>query len=159
MIRHVWSVICGKSAIDRETNNISLFEVIERIEFTFTGSGEFPPGAPFNLELVTLWARQDPNTPAEAQMRVRLLAPDGRELSALPPFRLDLLTASRMRQRTRIQGILLAGSGWYDLEVAYRVTNGGDWIVATRVPLEIVLVQRVEQAPQANALEAEVSPS
>lgn len=147
MIRHVWSVLCGKSVIDRDTNNISLFEVTERIQLIIGGIGALPQGAPINLELITLWARLEPNTPADCQMRVRLLAPDGHELSTFPPSRINLTTASRVRQRIRIQGILLDGTGWYDWEVAYRLTDGGEWIVATRVPLEIVLVQRANEPP------------
>jgi len=146
MIRHVWSVLCGKSVIDRDTNNVSILEVMERIEFTYTGLGPFPQGAPISFELITLWARRDPNVPVEGEMRVRLLAPDGRELSVMPASRLDLITHQRLRQRLRLEGILLAGSGWYDWEVAYRTMNQGEWTVAALVPLEIV-VRRAEEPP------------
>ncbi len=35
MIEHVWSVVCAKTATDRQTNTISLFEVIEQINANF----------------------------------------------------------------------------------------------------------------------------
>ena len=52
MIEHAWSVLCTRSVTDRESNNISLFEVIEQIS---TVGPAPPPGAPtafrFNLNL------------------------------------------------------------------------------------------------------------
>lgn len=80
MICHVWSVLCSKISVDRETNSISLFEILENVEFTTPTALTFPAKVPFEATLVNSWARQDPNGPVEGEMRVRLLAPSGDQL-------------------------------------------------------------------------------
>src|SRR5687768_16274240 len=123
-IRHVWSVLCSKSTVDRETNNVSLIEVLEQLEITATvtrigSSGQAAPpiptipGAPFTGELVTLWARTDPAQPARGIARVRLLSPQGAELAAFE-YAIDVSTNARLRNQGRVQGLRLAGDGWYD---------------------------------------------
>jgi hypothetical protein len=139
MIRHVWSVLCTKSSIDSQTNNVSLFEVIEQIELRFVGSSELPKGAPIDLELVTLWARENPSTPAEGEMRLRLLSPTGKDLAAFTA-KIDLKKAGRNRHQARMHGILLDGSGWYEWEVSCRVGEG-KWTRVASVPLEVQLVR------------------
>lgn len=80
MIDHVWSILCGKSTTDRETNNLSLFEVIEQINVL----GPLPEPAakmalPMPFELVSLWCRANPGEPEESTARIKLLAPNNAE--------------------------------------------------------------------------------
>jgi hypothetical protein len=142
MIRHVWSVLCSKSTIDRETNNISLIEVLEQLEVTVRSMGPTPPpGVPLTAELVTLWAREDPSRPTSGRGRSRLLDPQDNELGAFE-YEIDLDTAPRHRSQGRIQGLRLAGNGWYNWEVAFRLGDTDPWTIVSRVPVEISVVMQ-----------------
>jgi hypothetical protein len=59
MIHHVWTVFCSSSAIDRDTNQVSLFDLIEQV----TVQAVEPRAAgergviPARFQVVTLWTR------------------------------------------------------------------------------------------------------
>jgi hypothetical protein len=60
----IWAVLCQNAVIDKYTNNISLFNIIEEImvsaDVPQEESGEdFGVGIPVNMELVTLWTRSN----------------------------------------------------------------------------------------------------
>lgn len=137
MIRHVYSILCSKVSVDRETNNISLFETLESVQFTISTALTFPANVPFEASLVTLWARQDPNEPLEGEMRVRLLAPNGDQLGMFPNNIIDLRAAPRARFVGRINGLRVAGDGIHEWEIAYRLVNQEEWHTVASVPLEV----------------------
>ncbi len=107
MIDHVWSVLCRRSSIDRETNNISLFDVVEQLQL-FEGS-EVPSSVAGPFEIVSLWTRSAEPTRGEAQISLR--GPSGRLL--IPPLlqEIDLREARRLRARQRLSLIPIEGSG------------------------------------------------
>ncbi len=82
MIRHVWSVLCTKSSIDSDTNNISLFEILEQIQVS-----QFPEPAgdaitvvPMPVELVSLWTREPVGEPQQGECRLTMYSPRGKSL-------------------------------------------------------------------------------
>jgi hypothetical protein len=80
MIDHVWTVVCSRSATDRESNNLSLFDVLEQINLL----GPLPdPGArvalPLQYEVISLWTRANPDDAEESTSRIRLMSPNGTE--------------------------------------------------------------------------------
>ena len=81
MIRHVWSVLCEKSIIDRDTNNISL-DVLERVAMTLQGSREDRVLVPTPIRLVSLW-QHDGESSEPGRARVRVLGPGGDELGKM----------------------------------------------------------------------------
>jgi hypothetical protein len=60
MIDHVWTILCSRAVIDRDTNNMSLLEVIEQLTLGDASPPVEGEGlAPIQLELVTLWTRRE----------------------------------------------------------------------------------------------------
>ncbi len=138
MIRHIWTVVCSKSVIDRESNNLSLFEVLEAVQFFTPGAVQFPASVPFDGRIVSLWARSDPSAPCKGHMQIRFLAPDGKVLlTSTGPI--DLSAAPRFRVVTVLPGISIAGSGKHEWEISSRMRDSDEWEVRTKVPLEITL--------------------
>jgi hypothetical protein len=138
MIRHIWSVLCSKASIDRQTNNVSLFEVLESVQFATDREVQFPANLPFTGTIVSLWARQDPNTPVAGQMRVRLLSPTGDELLNHPAV-IELQGASRTRNLVNLNGIRIAGNGWHEFEISWRLTDDDLWHQVASLPLDFTL--------------------
>ena len=63
MIDHVWTVLCSHAVIDRDSNSVSLLDVIEQLNI---GDEPSPEGRIISsLDLMTLWAREDIDRPTQ----------------------------------------------------------------------------------------------
>src|SRR5690349_10209037 len=111
-MRHVWSVLCSRATTDRDTNNVSLIEVLEQVEFVVREPLNYPANTPFNAQLVTLWARSPLDVPTRTMARLRLLSPTGTELAAVES-EVDLETSTRNRQLLNVRGLRIGGDGWH----------------------------------------------
>src|SRR3990170_8918177 len=139
MIDHIWTVLCTKSAIDRTSNNISLFEVLEQI--TATGAAVDAEGVamlPVTCELVTLWSRSRDNQPCRGRARLILLSPTDAVINETE-YDVDLTVYERTRHRTGINGIPVREWGRYHLRVLVRDEGEADWRTVASVPLHIIL--------------------
>ena len=135
MIRHVWSVACRKSVIDKESNNISFYDVVEQVNLTPPPKTEFPTVIPFEHELVSLWSRGE-DDPEEGLYRLRWVGPDGTVQHELTQD-IDVTQHQRMRTRARSNGFHIAGEGEHHWEVALQTNEG--WNIVARVPIQVVL--------------------
>jgi hypothetical protein len=134
MIEHVWSVLCTRASIDKETNNISLFDVIEQIAIVdWTGQ---PGTAAAEFELVSLWTRDELNRPERAEARVSVRNPSGRR-SVEQIQEIDLRQFRRLRARSAFKGLPIEGPGLYIFIVEMRVPGQEQWIPVAKVPLDV----------------------
>lgn len=152
MIQHIWTVLCTKSSIDRETNNISLFEVIEELQVE--GLGREPGAVPCSFELVSLWSRSEPDTPSQGEARITFQSPGGRT-SISQMQAVDLQHYRRLRSKVKILGIPVEEPGRYTFVVECRQQDQEQWIQVARMPLE---VQAVLGAPQESHTEIQRTP-
>mgnify|MGYP001026944367 CR=1 FL=1 len=140
MIAHVWTVVCRQSVIDRDSNNVSLLNVLEQI--TLHGEAEADADeralVPIGMEVVTLWSRSDYDVPAGGVQKLTLLSPSG-EVLASGEQHTDLSKHRRFRNRARFRGLPLAGPGRYVFRVEQRETDDAEWHHVTDVPLEVLL--------------------
>lgn len=144
MIEHVWTVLCRTSSIDRETNNISLFEVIEQIQLAPIGQTPERAVAPIQLQIVSLWCRSDLERPSRGQARVAIRVPGGVE-SGTAIHELDLSQFRRLRTRSMLDRIPIAGSGLYRFIVQLRQDGQDEWSEVANMPLEITIQQTADQ--------------
>jgi hypothetical protein len=135
MARHIWTVVCRKAVIDA-ANTVTLFDALEEL-------GVFPePPAqmlgkgvlPVEMAVVTLWMRDDVAIGEAPTQRMRILAPDGRQL-AVAEQAFDLERYQRARNIANLPGLLYAGLGTYTVEVS-RKTDGKYEVVAS-VPFDL----------------------
>jgi hypothetical protein len=143
MIEHIWSVLCSRSVIDSETNNVSIQDVIEHIIINAepTENGFLP----FPLELITLWGRKELDKPAIGTERVAFVTPSGKS-SIISESKIDLSKVERHRHRVRLPGLPLSEGGRYYFKV--ELTDGDQDHEVAAIPLVI------QFQPQAN-LQAE----
>jgi hypothetical protein len=135
MFDHVWTVLCSRAVVDRETNNVSLQNVVE--EITIRGAPK--PGAPVpvHLELMTLWSRTGPSVPAKGRARVTLLSPAQAELLTFEGD-VDLTQAERARSRLVYQSLPVHGTGRHLFCVEARESEQDEWRQVAIVPLKVV---------------------
>jgi hypothetical protein len=144
MAEHIWSVLCNKAIIDRDSGQVTIFEAIENLNLPRT-KGEIAHeidgveeevAIQHAMQLVTLWVRSDLERPEEQHARVRLLSPSGQELNtwAVP---VDLKSFLSLRWRLVFQGVPWRGPGryWYVVEMK----DGEEWGQRCRVPLVLTL--------------------
>ena len=138
-IQWIWSVLCERSVIDIDSNNISLFNVLEEIAVS-----TIPPQQnasllfPLSFELVTLWARAVPTAPAKGRGRTRVIKPDGELVQpGFPIYDIDLSQYERIRVRQRLLGLPISESGtcWFSVDIWD--DDHSTWQEAGRVPIKL----------------------
>ena len=138
----IWAILCERVAIDRETNNLSLFNVIEEVTVPaqppLSLSEAIPKGViPATFELVVLWVRSDLDVPERGLGRIRILIPDVSE-EITQEYEVDLSQFLRLRARLRLPGIPAGGGGIYSFIIEGK-PPGEDWTMMFDLPLRVVL--------------------
>lgn len=137
MIKHLWSIACSRTSVDKESNNISLFEVLE--QFTLSGGPIQQQGkkgvVPILFEIVSLWTKDHENEAVKGRGRTVLVAPSGAETPMLE-FDIDLSRHQRLRTINRITGLPIGEGGRHDFRIDLQVND--QWVEQGRVPLQIV---------------------
>lgn len=133
MINHVWTVACSRAVIDAESNNMSLQNVIEQINIV----EELQPDGMVNIpfEIVTLWARAEPDVPGRGKSRITFLSPSGKALGSTAS-EVDLSKHERSRARLKFQGIPIREPGRYIFRV--ELQDEGAWHQVAIIPLQVV---------------------
>lgn len=137
MIQHVWSVLCSRSLIDVDTQNMSLLDVIEEVsvaESVF--QGEESVTLPMRFEFVICWARKNPKSPTKGKGRLTLMSPSGKQQDQ-KSFDLDLSEYIRSRTRIRLPGLELTGPGVYTFRVELQQEGLAQWQEVASIPLSI----------------------
>jgi len=147
MIQHVWSVLCARAVIDSESNNISLFDVVEQIVAIGPGIAAIAPGAegvaPVSLELVTLWSRDSLDEATRGRARLRIVGPDGMQIGNPFEYEVDLTNFVRIRNRFRMAAFPIRGPGKYS--VVIETEQDGSWRQVAQVPVQLVMqIQELE---------------
>ena len=142
-----WAILCQQGIVDRFTNNLSIIGVVNEVTFDKVredGAGassdeaEAEYGMALGCQLVTLWARSDPDQAEKFWQRVTITTPDGREHAA-PGDRLlgDLVDHKRTRLLTGIRTIPYGGTGIYTFNVLYAENEADEGEIVSRAPVEI----------------------
>lgn len=138
MIEHIWTVICSRSIINKETNNITLFEVLEQLNLME------PPlplpegtigGIPIIFEVVTLWNRSN-DEPTMGRARLQLLTPSGSVINE-HEYSIDLTDHSRARAKTQVVGLPVQEFGRHQFRMQLWDEDNNQWRDVTSVPLYI----------------------
>jgi len=137
MFDHVWTVLCSRAVVDRETNNVSLQNVVEEITVR-GGAPKRGTSVPVHVELMTLWSRTG-MMPAMGKARVTLLSPSQEELLTFEG-EVDLTKVERARTRLVYQSLPVHETGRHVFCVEAREDDEGEWRQVAIVPLRVVFV-------------------
>ena len=141
-MHHTWSVICSDFSIDTDSNNISLFKVLERIIFSVDENratslreehGHLP--VPVNFTIVTMWWRSDIDQSETGLSRLILQNPDELE-TVIAEQRIDLESHLRNRLIVQSDGIPFTRNGIYHFVVQIKVDD--EWDTVAEIPLEVI---------------------
>ena len=144
MIKHIWTVLCTKSSINVDDNNISL-DVLESVTTVLYPPKDFKAGdkmpvvhIPFDYEVVSLFSRKDANTNEKFSARVELYNPEGELLAELKQDIEMTVDMKRFRARFRVKGLPVKEAGEYLFKV--HSIKEGEHKLEAEVPLEVNLM-------------------
>lgn len=139
-MRHIWTVFCRNVLEDKNTSNLGLVDIVERITFGAELLDERPFTLAFPLPffIVSNWWKVDENDESSFITRIRFISPEGTELLN-DEQRLEFENTSKLRVSGHVGSLPYTVNGTYEFEVAYKSENS--WEVVARIPLEIVREQ------------------
>ncbi|TSC63464.1 MAG: hypothetical protein Athens041674_96 [Parcubacteria group bacterium Athens0416_74] len=146
-VQHIWTVICSRSSIDTDTNNVSLFNLIEK--FTLTVPKEQVEKAkqqgargivfPVEFEIVTRYRREDKTKSDAFDSRLRMLNPKGEETLSNEQKIAMKEGIDNLRVRNQISGLPVDENGVYWVVIETKPVNDANYIEVYRLPLEVVV--------------------
>lgn len=142
MIDHVWTVFCTDAVIDRDSNNVSIYNAIEQI----TIRGEPQPKGVLNIPftIISLWVRSDFDVPGQAQARLTLYSPSRKKKLLEKEYDIDLIESERLRTRWYLQGLPIAEPGRHTFQLQLRIKGEDKWRKVASIPLKIVFISSEE---------------
>jgi hypothetical protein len=143
-LKVIWAILCQSSAVDLDSNLVSLFNVVEELTLPApppqTPQGQqLPAGltlAPL-FQIVVLWTRSDPEVPEHSKGRLRILLPGGGEATA-PEFEVDLTQNPRARHRINLASLPVSRAEGIHRFVIDGMTGTLGWTEMFEVPLSVV---------------------
>jgi hypothetical protein len=138
MIRHLWTIPCRICTTNRDTNNLSLIEVLEEV----TIPSVLPPPeeahtlVPAFFELVTSWERENADRPERGYGRLSLISPQGVSLHD-HEYEVNLSELQRMRSVMKFLALPANASGRYVFRTESRATADAPWNIVGEVPLMV----------------------
>ncbi|MFA6297342.1 MAG: hypothetical protein WC629_02150 [Candidatus Paceibacterota bacterium] len=135
-IKTLWTLLCQNPIIDQQTNQISLFNVLEDIQFDIKGfkKEDVEEGKvsafkqktmiPYPFALVTEFERNEENLEElHVELKITIIDPLGAILSVHTPSVTLEKGKKRMRIITRFEGVEVTRSGTYTYETAIRTKD------------------------------------
>lgn len=154
MMQHVWSVLCGRSVIDIETNNLSLFDVFEDLKVdvksntlseTNGGTINKKINIPIKYEVVSMWSKDKDIKVATGTMQIELIDPTGKSLKSFN-HNLEIKEAyNRIRSRIKITGIELTISGTYIYRIKLKEGDKENFRTVVEIPLAVKITKEDNQ--------------
>ena len=143
----LWAILCQASVTDRDTNIVSLFNILEEVKIPAhppsiegemsAGQGAIGLGL---MELIVLWARSDPAVGERGITRLQMYGPgDDNPIGGTTQSEVDLTSFQRLRQRIRYPGFPVPTAG--PIEGIYRIVierqEDEQWHTAAEVPIVV----------------------
>lgn len=144
MVQHIWTIACRLSITDKETNNVSLLQVLEEITIPQDQSRD-KKLVPAIFELVTLWARADENQPTAGFGRLALLGPTG-DVLLEHNYEIDLQQDNRIRSVGKIFGFPVQRSGRYHFRIERKLNEADPWQEVARIPIWVNNLRQEQNA-------------
>ncbi|MEK7092332.1 MAG: hypothetical protein AAB907_01770, partial [Patescibacteria group bacterium] len=140
-MKHVWSILCRRSVIDNETNNISLYDALEELSVGVKVKQQVAPmpeviNIPIDYEVVSLWMKEDKKTHAQADTEIEVVQPNGKPAKSFLQ-KIDMPEKmQRLRARYRINGFGVTMPGTYWFKIKIREIGEKQFKTVSEIPLE-----------------------
>lgn len=148
--RHIWSILCESSSVDRETNRLSLLNILEEIALKRPDnqkdikknklfSSQEPIGVPLNFQIVSMLERLDDKEkgPFTKEAELEFVDPQGKSLLK-KSFELNFLQGfKRLRHIINMNGLYITTVGTYNFYFRIRESKNNPLEEVVKLPLDI----------------------
>jgi hypothetical protein len=137
----LWALLCQSVVVDKTTNNVSLFNVIEEVSIPIlskspTTMTEIPLDAvPALFNFVILFARTDPEVAEVGRARIKTSGP-GATSNTSQEFEVDLTQFRRSRSILRVPGLPVAAEGDMIFQIEGK-DERSNWGEQFRLPIRV----------------------
>ena len=126
-IQHAWTILSSGVSVDQDSNNLTLFNLIDQVvihknqlvEIPLVGGGK-EPAAPIGFVIVSQWRKLKENTAIKGDVSVELLDPTGVMRQKID-YSVDLPEKiERLRSRLQWNGLRVTTSGVYTFRISLK---------------------------------------
>lgn len=144
-IKHAWSVLCRRTVIDSESNNVSIFDSFEQLQIKLNDEIK---GAiaekknfviPIDLEVATLWFTDEKGKKQVAQTLLEMVDPKGKVLLKKEIEIVIPTDMYRLRFFSKLKMLPISSSGIYFFNVSLKNSSEENYKKVAQVPLEILI--------------------
>ena len=145
-LKHLYTFICKESKIDADTNNLSVVDLYENLQFNIQldedahlnkqeDKSDNPFVIPFPFEITTVFYRNTSDNRIEGDITINSFDPHGKLLGIFPAHLVMEKGITRTRARIKLSNIALTTSGLYKFEV--NLAESGKNKKVAEIPLTI----------------------
>jgi hypothetical protein len=147
MIKCPWAILCERAIVDRETDQLSLIDVLEDLEIDFLPKGSTEKTFyPFGIYLVTYWKKYETSINIE-KIRVVINNPLGENfLQAEFPFPDNTPTLNHVHT-IHFPGLPIVAEGDYTFKIEVPSDIEGQWNEVNSVILPVIYTADPENEP------------
>ena len=146
-LNHVWSIVCSNSLLDKDTNNLSLFNTIEKFTLKIQESelekikkeNKESVVFPISFQVVSRFARQDTGKVETLDYKVILVSPEDKIVSTSNQKLAIDKNIKNFRVRTNFQSLPVSKSGDYIIAVEFKDLIENRFSRVAELPIEVVM--------------------
>jgi hypothetical protein len=150
-IQHAWSLLAAGVSVDQDTNNLTLFNVIDQVAIPRNQLVEMPtldgdkkPAAPIGFILVSQWRKLKDNIATDADAIIELLDPDG-VVRQKVDYKVNFSEKiERLRSRIQWNGVRVTTSGVYTFRISLREKGKKEFSPVGETYLKIEILEPAE---------------
>ncbi len=138
-MKHLWSIICNRSSVDRETNSLSLFNCAEQIDIAFPLDDKIQKKRNISIqfEIVSLWRDKENAKKRNFDLQIELFDPNNKKLNQFTMKAIFPERKKQLRTIVKINGLTVTSPGEYKFKVSYKEIEKTKFEQATEIPLDI----------------------
>lgn len=141
-IEHVWSLICSYSVTDSDSNNMSVFNLIETLHVPLDKLNKKEGEAfsvPFNFQLVTRLRKKETDEEVSLTLKASIIDPSGNLMGEEFENQFEFpKQLKNIRIRTLFESLPVKDEGLYYIKIKIKGADEEEYVDIARVPLEIV---------------------
>jgi hypothetical protein len=144
---HVWTIICSRASIDADNNNVSLFNLIERLTFTVTDEmqkqvkGQNKKGVlfPIEFEMVSRFRRSTTEKVDFFDTRFRVENSESETIASIDRKMAVKSEIKNLRIRTQFTQFPAIVSGVYWFVTEAKKVEDASFQELNRIPLDVIV--------------------
>ncbi len=145
-LKHIWSVLCGSSVLDQDTNNLTLNNLIEQVSIKLSKEDvekkekEKTKGfaVPVQMQVVVRIMKTAQDVNLAFELKLDLINPSGEIVNSMNPINIALKKGLKnVRVRNNIPVLFVDKEGEYIIVVSIKEAGESKFTEVDRVPLDV----------------------